>query len=113
MAHFFIATQVLENYGAHSGSGRHADGEAYWKMKGGDDYIITGVDRIQDAVAFVAALAMENGIGFKEFPTHWEEVDSTFETEFERNQREYDGAVQFPARRIHVGEFFAERQKRG
>jgi len=29
------------------------------------------LDRIQDAVAFVAALAMDNGIGSKEFPTHW------------------------------------------
>jgi hypothetical protein len=113
MAHFFIATQTLENYGAHNGSGRHADGCAYWKMKGGTDYIISGVDRIQDAVAFVAALAMENGIGYKEFPTHWEEVGATFETEFEQNQREYDGEIQFPAQRIHVGEFFAERQKRG
>lgn len=113
MAHFFIATQCLENYGAHSGTGRFVDGATYWKMKGGTDYIISGVDRIQDAVAFVAAICMENGLGYKEFPTHWEEVDSRFETDFEKSQREYDGEVAFPANRIHVGEYMADRQKRG
>ena len=113
MAHFFIATQVLENYGAHNGSGKFVDGATDWKMKGGEDYIISGVDRVQDAVAFVAAIAMENGLGYKEFPTHWEEVDSRFETEFERNQREYDGEIAYPAKRIHVGEYMAERAKRG
>lgn len=113
MAHFFIATQVLENYGAHAASGRYADGEAYWKMKGGTDYVISGVDRVQDAVAFVAAVAMDNSIGYKEFPTHWEEVDAEFETDFERSQREFDGEVRFPAKRINVEEYMAKRQKRG
>ena len=113
MAHFFIATQVLENYGAHSGTGRFRDGTTYWKMKGGTDYIISGVDRVQDAVAFVAAISMENDIGYKEFPTHWEAVEPTFRTEFEQSQLDYDGEIAYPAHRIHVGEYMAERQKRG
>ena len=72
---FVVHTQFMENYGAHSESGRYADGMAYWKMKGGDTYIVQDLDRIQDAVAFVAAIAMENGIGGKEFPCHWETLD--------------------------------------
>jgi hypothetical protein len=40
-------------------------------MKGGTDYLVTGLDRIQDAVAFVAAKAMYNDIGAKEFPVEW------------------------------------------
>lgn len=68
---FVVSTQFLENYGAHSESGRFVDGSAYWKMKGGSDYIVSGLDRIQDAVAFVAAISMENGIGGKEFPAEW------------------------------------------
>ena len=68
---FVITTQFLENYGAHSESGKFADGMAYWKMKGGTDYLVSGLDRIQDAVAFVAALSMENEIGYKEFPVEW------------------------------------------
>ena len=68
---FVVHTQTLENYGAHAESGKFADGMAYWKFKGGDTYIVSGLDRIQDAVAFVAAIGMENNISFKEFPTHY------------------------------------------
>ena len=52
---FVVRTQTLENYGAHCESGRYADGMAYWKMKGGMDYLVQDLDRVQDAVAFVAA----------------------------------------------------------
>ena len=68
---FVITTQFLENYGAHQGSGTFAAGEAYWKMKGGSDYLVQDLDRIQDAVAFVAAIAIQNGLGAKEFPVEW------------------------------------------
>ena len=71
MTNFVITTQFLENYGAHCEDGKFASGNAYWKMKGGTDYLVTGLDRIQDAVAFVAALSMYNGIGAKEFPVSW------------------------------------------
>ena len=69
---FVITTQFLENYGAHCESGRFADGNAYWKMKGGSDYLVEGLDRIQDAVAFVAALRIQNSVGCKEFPVEWQ-----------------------------------------
>ena len=71
MTKFVISTQFLENYGAHCEDGRFASGNAYWKMKGGTDYIVSGLDRIQDAVAFVAAKEMHNSIGAKEFPVEW------------------------------------------
>ena len=71
MTQFVITTQFLENYGAHSADGKFASGNAYWKMKGGTDYCVSGLDRIQDAVAFVAAKEMYNGIGAKEFPVEW------------------------------------------
>ena len=75
---FVVSTQFLENYGAHCESGRFADGNAYWKMKGGSDFIVGGLDRIQDAVAFVAAKVMQNGIGAKEFPVEWQTYDEWF-----------------------------------
>lgn len=71
MTNFVITTQFLENYGAHAEDGRFASGNAYWKMKGGTDYLVTGLDRVQDAVAFVAAKVMANEIGYKEFPIEW------------------------------------------
>lgn len=71
MIKFVVSTQFLENYGAHCEDGKFASGNAYWKMKGGTDYIVSGLDRIQDAVAFVAAKEMHNSIGAKEFPVEW------------------------------------------
>ena len=71
MQNFVISTQFLENYGAHSEDGKFASGNAHWRMKGGTDYLVSGLDRIQDAVAFVAAQCMANEIGYKEFPVSW------------------------------------------
>ena len=70
---YVVHTQHLENYGAHAENGKHADGNAYWKFKGGDTYIIKGVERVQDAVAAVMAYTQgSNTIAFKEFPVKWE-----------------------------------------
>ena len=69
-----VHTQTLENYGAHSESGKFEDGKAYWKFKGGTTYIVTGVDRLQDAVAFIASIATANNIFYKEFVSSYEEV---------------------------------------
>ena len=66
---FIVTTQVLENYGAHAESGKFADGQNYWKFKGGDTYLVEDLDREQDAMAFVAALTIENDLGYKEFPS--------------------------------------------
>ena len=71
MQNFVIKTQYLENYGAHAESGKFADGNAYWKMKGGSEYLVQDLDRVQDAVAFVMAAFSENGLGAKEFPVEW------------------------------------------
>lgn len=63
-----VHTQTLENYGAHCEDGLFTSGNAYWKFKGGDTYIVTDLERRQDAMAFVAALCIENSVYYKEFP---------------------------------------------
>lgn len=65
---FVVSTQVLENYGAHCEDGKFSSGNAYWKFKGGSDYLVNDCDREADAVAFVMALVGDNSIGWKEFP---------------------------------------------
>ena len=72
---FVVTTQILENYGAHCESGRYADGMAYWKFKGGTDYVVSDVDRPADAMAFVMAAQSSNTIGYKEFPTEVQTYD--------------------------------------
>jgi len=91
---FIVSTQGLENYGAHCEDGRFASSNHYWKFKGGTDYCVSGLERPQDAMAFVAAIGMENGIGWKEFPcevqseaeweAQWDQTD-----EFDREHREF------------------------
>ena len=68
---YVISTQALENYGAHQEDGKYPKNHR-WKFKHGTDYIVTGLDRIQDAVAYVHALLHKaSGLGWKEFPCSW------------------------------------------
>ena len=69
MTKFVVHTQGLENYGAHCEDGQFSSGNAYWKFKGGSTYIVSDVDREQDAIAFVMAAFSENSIGWKEYPS--------------------------------------------
>ena len=94
MAQFIVTTQGLENYGAHQDSGKFADGQAYWKFKSGTDYLVSGLDRPQDAMAFVAAIGIENGIGWKEFPAEVQTKDDweaqwDLNDEFDAEHREF------------------------
>lgn len=68
MKNFVVRTQILENYGAHCEDGKFSSGNAYWKAKGGNDYLVQGLKRYQDAWAFVFSVFAENNIYFKEFP---------------------------------------------
>ena len=70
-----ITTQYLENYGAHSENGKFEDGNAYWKFKGGEQYVIsTNSHKEANAVAFLSAyLQKENdNCRGKELITSWE-----------------------------------------
>ena len=75
MAAYVVTTQVLENYGSHDEDGKFASGNAYWKFKGGTDYIVTGVDRPADAIAFIMAVFSSDCLSFKEFPTDVQRVN--------------------------------------
>lgn len=68
---FVISTQTLENYGAHNDVGSFAKGEHYWKFKGGDDFIVEGFDRVQDAVAYILEKKCGSDNWYKEFPIKW------------------------------------------
>jgi len=51
---YVVLTQFLENYGAHDADGKFESGNYYWKFKGGSDYLVSGFNREQDAMAYVA-----------------------------------------------------------
>jgi hypothetical protein len=72
---FIVETQILENYGSHDAEGTYAQGESYWKCKGGNTFLVHGCRDMADAWAFVMAAFSENNIHFKEFPTSVSTVD--------------------------------------
>jgi len=89
---FVISTQYMENYGAHSEDGKFCSGNAYWKFKNGSDYIVSDLDRIQDAVAFVMARFGENDLYGKAFPTQFRTFDEwqdELEAETDDDYREF------------------------
>ena len=99
MTKFVVTTQGLENYGAHQEDGKFASGNAYWKFKSGTDYLVSGLERAQDAMAFVASFGMDNGIGWKEFPVEVKTFDE-FRKEFgnledEFNREHFDFKMQY------------------
>ena len=69
-----ITTQYLENYGAHSENGKFADGNAYWKFKPSQQYVIsTNSHKEANAVAFLSAyLHKDQDERSKEIVTAWE-----------------------------------------
>ena len=97
---FVISTQTLENYGAHCEDGKFSSGNAYWKMKGGTDYVVSGLDRIQDAVAYVAALCMQNNLGYKEFPVEFR-TQAEWEAELAELSTDYQDFLIESAKRVN------------
>ena len=79
-----VTTQYLENYGAHSENGKFADGHAYWKFKGGQDYIISSnEERPANAVAFLSALLHKDNDSTygKELIVGWEQIGPDWKPE--------------------------------
>lgn len=73
---YTITTQTLENYGLHSSNGKFTNNKSFWKFKSGMTYIVKGVERIQDAVAFIVSIASENSIAYKEFVVEFNDGDN-------------------------------------
>jgi len=88
-----ITTQYRENYGTAE--------EPYWKFKGGEDYFILGVDPVKTApgvlVEQVRGQIEYSGEMSEEYILDWELVSDDYVTDFERDQLELDGRIQYPA----------------
>lgn len=96
---FIVKTQTLENYGAHDTDGKFSSGNAYWKFKGGDDYIVSDVERPADAMAYIMANHSHNCISMKVMPV---KVLTPREWEAELADLDEDYAVFLLERAIRV-----------
>ena len=101
-----IDTQYMENYGAHDWDGQ-GECPQYWKMKGGEEYMVTGIPNNCDVALVIRMLGQEvewSNEGSRSYVigTHFESDD--YQSEFERSQMEYDGQITFKAPRMDYSE---------
>jgi hypothetical protein len=104
-----VTTQYLENYGAHSENGKFVDGNAYWKFKGGEQYVISSNFPFEaNAVAFMSAyLQKDNDSRYgKQLVTDWEMLPEGWVEEDTFNEDSFTSPIY-----IDVEEYF-ELQKR-
>ena len=99
MAKLLITTQVFENYAWREDGTLGTGAEAYWKAKGGNDYV---VKNFKGKDVTMAVMALREQIeqatdGYMEQIVDFNIVADDYLTEFERSQLEYEGRITFPA----------------
>ena len=99
MAKLLITTQVFENYAWREDGTLGTGAEAYWKAKGGNDYV---VKNFKGKDVTMAVMALREQIeqatdGYMEQIVDSNIVADDYLTEFERSQLEYEGRITFPA----------------
>ena len=96
-----IQTQVYENYAWREDGSLGTGADAYWKAKGGRDYVIRNFKG--DATAAVMAVRDQvecDNDAYRESIVDWSIVDDKYLTQFERDQLEWDGEITFPAHEL-------------
>lgn len=106
MSKLLITTQVYENYAWREDGTLGVGADAYWKAKGGNDYVVKNF-RGGDEAATKMVMAIRDRIeesndGYREHIVDWAIVANDYLTEFERDQLEYDGSITFPAHELQV-----------
>lgn len=97
-----ITTQVYENYAWREDGSIGIGVESHWKPKGGDEYVVLNVekDEVFDVLEKVCLQIETFNDYIQETIIDLKIVEDDHLTEFERDQLEYDGKIQFPAKVI-------------
>lgn len=98
-----IYTQVYENYAWKEDGSIGKGDDAYWKAKGGDEYVVTGIWDEEEATTAVMVLReqIERADDYiVETIVDWELVENDFLTRSECAQLEFEGKIEFPAKEI-------------
>lgn len=104
MSKLLITTQVYENYAWREDGTLGTGADAYWKAKGGSDYVVKNF-RGGEADATMTVMAVRDQVEcdndmFREHIIDWAIVEDDYLTEFERNQLEYEGSITYPAKEL-------------
>jgi hypothetical protein len=96
MSKLMVYTQVFENY-AWGEDGTLGTGvNAYWKPKGGSDYVLKNFTDYNAAAQVVETIRSRiecDNDAFREYIVDWEVVPDDHMTWFEKSQLEYEGKI--------------------
>ena len=96
-----ITTQVYENYAWNQDGSIGTGEDAYWKAKGGSDYVVRNFDPTRYAPGIIVELLRpkveSNNDYVREHILDWSVVEDDYLTEFEQNQLDFDGKITYPA----------------
>lgn len=105
-----IEMQYLENYAAHDWDGTGTCPE-FWKAKGGEEVIITEVPESVDIEKVVDMVREEfewSNQYSQQYIVGFGLEECGVEGIFERSQREFEGKVVFPTKRIAYSDLIME-----
>jgi hypothetical protein len=100
-----ITTQVYENYAIREDGSVGTGADAYWKAKGGSEYVVKNfkdAKRMTEVLMALRGKIETDNDYFREYIVNFEIVADDYLTEFERSQLEYDGEIAFPARELEL-----------
>ena len=98
-----ILTQIYENYAWQEDGSIGTGDQAYWKAKGGCDYVLknfTDFGQVAEVVMALREQVEQDNEYFREYIIDWEVVPDDYLTQFEQDQLEYDGKIEYPAKEL-------------
>ena len=103
MSKLLIQTQVYENYAWNEDGSLGTGANAYWKPKGGSDYVVKkfkDFNRVTETVMALRSQIEQDNDAFREHIINFEVVADDYLTEFEQSQLDYEGSIRFPAKEL-------------
>jgi hypothetical protein len=99
-----FTTQVFENYAWREDGSIGTGEDAYFKPKGGDEYVVKNVDKSQmlRILKEVKAQVEVSNDYFKETVVDFVLVEDDYLTEYERSQLEYDGCIVYSPKELEM-----------
>ena len=99
-----FTTQVYENYAVREDGSIGTGAEAYFKAKGGDEYVVLNVDKTQMSriLAEVRAKVEVSNDYFRETVVDFQLVEDDYLTEYEKSQLEYDGCIVYSPKELEL-----------
>ena len=99
-----FTTQVYENYAWREDGSIGTGEDAYFKPKGGDEYVVKNVDKSQmlRILKEVKAQVEVSNDYFRETIIDLQLVEDDYLTEYERSQLEYDGCIVYSPKELEM-----------